>query len=81
MSMLERAVQIAARAASITTPIADALIPEKLEVDDNTSLWAQYTPDYVAGEPLRQNISVDFAIIWWWFHRHIDSLSHEQTLS
>jgi gamma-glutamylputrescine oxidase len=63
MSMLERAVQIAARAASITTPIADALIPEKLEVDDNTSLWAQYTPDYVAGEPLRQNISVDFAII------------------
>jgi glycine/D-amino acid oxidase-like deaminating enzyme len=36
---------------------------EKLEIDENQSLWASYTPDYRAGEPLRQNIEVDLAII------------------
>ena len=25
---------------------------EKLEIDENRSLWASYTPDYTAGPPL-----------------------------
>jgi gamma-glutamylputrescine oxidase len=36
---------------------------EKLEIDDNTSLWASYTPDYKAREGLKGNTTADFAII------------------
>jgi gamma-glutamylputrescine oxidase len=36
---------------------------EKLEIDDNTSLWASYTPDYQAREGLKGNTTADFAII------------------
>lgn len=36
---------------------------ETLEVDENRSLWAAYTPDYEPTEPLRENISADLVII------------------
>lgn len=36
---------------------------EKLEIDDNNSLWASYTPDYKAGEPLVGETTADIAII------------------
>lgn len=36
---------------------------EKLEIDENKSLWATYTPDYLPREPLKGNTTADFAII------------------
>ncbi len=36
---------------------------EKLEIDDNRSLWAAYTPDYRPGPPLRGAQTADLAII------------------
>jgi hypothetical protein len=53
----------AARATSATWPLMSRLLPEKLEIDENRSLWAAQTPDYRPGPPLRQNIRVDLAII------------------
>lgn len=36
---------------------------EKLEIDENRSVWASYTPEYVAGAALRGETSADLAII------------------
>ncbi|MDJ0753100.1 MAG: FAD-dependent oxidoreductase [Ardenticatenaceae bacterium] len=36
---------------------------EKLEIDENRSLWASYTPNYVPGPPLKGNTTADLAII------------------
>lgn len=36
---------------------------EKLEIDENRSLWASYTPDYQPNPPLREDITADVAII------------------
>lgn len=36
---------------------------EKLEIDENRSLWASYTPDYVPAPTLREDITADVAII------------------
>lgn len=36
---------------------------EKLEIDDNNSVWASYTPDYVPNAPLSQNTSADLVVI------------------
>ncbi|MCA9981378.1 MAG: hypothetical protein KDD89_11105, partial [Anaerolineales bacterium] len=36
---------------------------EKLEIDENRSLWASYTPDYVPAPALREDITADVAII------------------
>src|SRR5215207_8909811 len=63
MTFFDKALLTGAKIASVTAPIANAIFREKLEVDDNKSLWASYTPDYQAGEPLKQDISVDLAII------------------
>lgn len=46
-----------------TWPLAARLFPETLEIDDNISLWAQQTPDYRPGVPLRGKVSADLAII------------------
>jgi glycine/D-amino acid oxidase-like deaminating enzyme len=61
--VLDKAMLLAAKTASVTEPIADRVFPEKLEIDDNRSLWAAYTPDYQAGKPLQGDIDVDLAII------------------
>lgn len=53
----------AARLAAMSWPLAARIFPEKLEVDENISLWAQQTPDYRPGQPLRQSITADLAII------------------
>jgi gamma-glutamylputrescine oxidase len=53
----------AARLAATTWPLAARLFPEKLEVDDNQSLWVGQTPDYRPGQVLRQSIRADLAII------------------
>ena len=63
MSLLDKTLLHAARLTSTTWPLAAAILPNTLEIDENTSLWASYTPDYKPGEPLRENISVDLAII------------------
>jgi gamma-glutamylputrescine oxidase len=36
---------------------------EKLEIDDNKSLWTSYTPDYAPRDALKGNTTADFAII------------------
>src|SRR5687768_6582980 len=36
---------------------------EKLEIDENKSLWATYTPDYLPREALKGSTTADFAII------------------
>jgi len=53
-------------AAKLTKPawkLSESVFTEKLEIDENTSLWATYTPDYKPGEPLREVIDADLAII------------------
>ena len=62
-SLSGRMLLTAASAASAAWPIASRLLPEKLEIDDNQSLWVAQTPDYQALPPLRQPISADLAII------------------
>lgn len=49
--------------ASTTWPLAARVFPETLEIDDNRSLWASQTPGYQPGAPLRENITVDLAIV------------------
>ncbi|GAB1419959.1 FAD-dependent oxidoreductase [Anaerolineales bacterium] len=49
--------------AALTWPLADKLAREKLEIDENQSLWATYTPDYRPTDPLREPISADLVII------------------
>lgn len=53
----------ATRLASMAWPVAGRVFPEKLEIDDNRSLWASQTPDYQPGPPLRDNVTADLAII------------------
>lgn len=53
----------AATMASGAWPLAARLFPEKLEIDDNHSLWASQTPDYRPGAPLREAITADLAVI------------------
>lgn len=53
----------AANLASKTWGIAAALLPEKLEIDDNRSLWVTQAGDYAPTAPLRGQIDVDLAII------------------
>lgn len=36
---------------------------EKMEIDENRSLWASYTADYSPRPPLQENITADLAII------------------
>lgn len=61
--MLERIVRTSANLVAGLTPLADALITESLEVDDNRALWASYTPHYTPLAPLNEHRRVDFAII------------------
>jgi gamma-glutamylputrescine oxidase len=63
MTFFDKSLLTAAKVASLAWAVAPVIFPEKLEIDDNQSLWATYTPDYKAGEPLKQDISVDLAII------------------
>lgn len=53
----------AARLTSTTWPLAARLFSEKLEIDDNQSLWIAQTGDYRPNPPLNQTISADLAII------------------
>jgi gamma-glutamylputrescine oxidase len=62
MSLLERVMLKASALAAYTWPVA-GLLPEKLEIDDNTSLWVRYTPDYQPGPPLKGDTTADLAII------------------
>jgi glycine/D-amino acid oxidase-like deaminating enzyme len=46
-----------------TWPIARRIFREKLEFDDNQSVWVSQTPDYRPGAALLQDIRADLAII------------------
>lgn len=58
----DRLLLSAANLASKTWAIAGRF-PERLEIDDNRSLWASQTPDYRPNPPLKQSIRADLAII------------------
>src|SRR5687768_13060353 len=58
-----RLLKAASGAASLTWPLAARLFPEQMEIDENQSLWTSQTPDYRPGEPLRDSITADLAII------------------
>lgn len=62
-NLSERLLFQATRVASKIEPIAKHIFPETLEIDENRSLWADQTPDYRPGQPLREKISADLAII------------------
>jgi glycine/D-amino acid oxidase-like deaminating enzyme len=53
----------ATRLTSKAAPVANRVFSEKLEIDENQSLWVSQTLDYRPGAPLRENISADLAII------------------
>jgi hypothetical protein len=51
-SFSEKPLLGATRLTSKTWPIAESIFPERLEMDDNQSLWVSQTPDYCPGAPL-----------------------------
>ena len=55
--------QAAFKAAKLVSKIGYPTSWEKLEVDENNSLWASYTPNYQATAPLNEDIDCDLAII------------------
>lgn len=62
-TLSDRLLRAATRLTSKTAPVAERVFPEKLEIDDNRSLWIEQTPDYRPTAPLRADISADLAII------------------
>jgi gamma-glutamylputrescine oxidase len=58
-----RLLQGSAALTAKTWPLMGRLLPEKLEIDDNNSVWAAGTPDYRPGPPLTGAITADLAII------------------
>ena len=58
--------QLLERGAALTapaSPIFHRLLPERLETDENRSVWTEGTPDYRPLPPLRGETSADLAII------------------
>lgn len=63
MNLLSRGLQASANVASLAWPIAGRIFREKLEIDENRSVWAAGTPDYQPGPPLAGDTTADLAII------------------
>ena len=63
MNLLSRGLQASASLASLAWPIAGRIFTEKLEIDENRSVWAASTPDYQPGPPLVGDTTADLAII------------------
>ncbi|MBX3051958.1 MAG: FAD-dependent oxidoreductase [Caldilineaceae bacterium] len=63
MNLLSRGLLASASLASLTWPVAGRIFTEKLEIDENRSVWAASTPDYQPGPPLASNTTADLAII------------------
>lgn len=63
MNLLSRGLHASAKVASLTWPIAGRIFTEKLEIDENRSVWAASTPDYQPGPPLSGDTTADLAII------------------
>jgi glycine/D-amino acid oxidase-like deaminating enzyme len=59
----ETALRAAAWMGAQTWPAAGRIFREKLEFDENESLWVSQTPDYRPSDPLRKDIGADLAII------------------
>jgi len=53
----------ASNLAALTWPLAARIFREKLELDDNQSVWLADTPDYQPLPPLQQDTSADLVII------------------
>ncbi len=63
MNLLSRGLLAGASLASRTWPVAGRIFREKLEIDENRSVWAASTPDYRSGPPLIGDTTADLAII------------------
>lgn len=63
MPTLSNRLLLTASSLAAKTWAVAAHFPERLEIDDNRSLWVSETPDYRPNPPLSQNISADLAII------------------
>ncbi len=63
MGITKQIEQQAFRAATLVSKFSYPTSWEKLEIDDNTSLWASYTPDYEATPALSGELDCDVAII------------------
>lgn len=63
MNLLSRGLLASANVASLTWPIAGRIFAEKLEIDENRSVWAASTPDYRPGPPLAGDTTADLAVI------------------
>ncbi|MFZ1752466.1 MAG: FAD-dependent oxidoreductase, partial [Caldilineaceae bacterium] len=63
MNLLSRGLLASASLASLTWPVAGRIFTEKLEIDENRSVWAASTPDYQPGPPLVGDTTADLAII------------------
>lgn len=58
-----RMLEASAELTSKTWPLAARLLPERLEINENRSLWINKTPGYQPRPPLQGVIDVDLAII------------------
>ncbi len=63
MNLLSRGLAASASLTSLTWPVAGRIFTEKLEIDENRSVWAASTPDYQPGPPLIGDTTADLAII------------------
>ncbi|HRJ41109.1 MAG: FAD-dependent oxidoreductase [Caldilineaceae bacterium] len=63
MNLLSRGLFASASLASLAWPVAGRIFSEKLEIDENRSVWAASTPDYQPGPPLAGDTTADLAII------------------
>lgn len=58
-----KAMELSAALASMTWPVAGRLFRERLEIDENRSLWIDKTPTYQPRAPLEGTVTADLAII------------------
>jgi gamma-glutamylputrescine oxidase len=59
----DRLLHGATQLSSLAWHVAPYIFPEKLEIDDNRSVWIDQTPDYQPTAPLKGTITADLAII------------------
>src|SRR5690349_8715269 len=59
----DRLLHGATQLTSLAWHVAPYIFPEKLEIDDNRSVWIDQTPNYQPTAPLKGTVTADLAII------------------
>jgi glycine/D-amino acid oxidase-like deaminating enzyme len=62
-SITFRAMNTGAALANLAWPVAGRVFRERLELDENRSVWVTKTPDYRPRQPLQGSVTADLAII------------------